>query len=634
MKHVAVFDHRTNRRVAFLDKAYDIGYSLEHNALWSARFTLPLSDPKNRHCRYFNYVEIHDGEKYIGLFRIVPTKLTKTENTKDIVYECEHVLATLMDDVLFGWHEIGNIGIFTHMVLRYVIDRQIVKRWQLGVCDFQHQFLYGWENENLLSALLSIPRPFREDYKWDYDTSVMPWTISLKKAPATVKAEIRYQKNMIGIEKFEDPTNICTRLYPLGYGEGDNQLHIAAENNGKKYLDADTQNEYGIISKIWVDQRYQDAKSLYDAAVAMLDELKRPTVSYTVKSIHSKELKQRDIGDFIRVIDDEAGIDIYTRIVAIEKADITGAPDEATITIANLNKSVAANIADLSDRQRINETYAQGAVTLFTTHFYDNCSPQQPADLRFFVPDNVVHLNQVILAGRAVAFRGYSQATKGGGARTDTTSSGGGTYTSTESGGAGTPTSNSGGGTTTTSSGSTLVSSNTVTDYSDDGGQGGANHNHGFARDDRFAIMDMSGSEIIGYRQFVPSGKHTHPSHSHQVTIQAHNHSVTLPSHTHGFSVPAHQHSFAVPDHTHDIEYGIFRGTTAKALHITVDGKVAGDYGANILDLNLIELLSRDGSGNVNRGWHTIQIKPDILTRVELDLIIQLFANSRGGGQY
>lgn len=174
MHYLSVFDHTTNKRVAFLENAYNVGYTLEQNALWSARFSLPLSDPKNRLCKYFNYVEIYDREKYIGLFRIIPTTTTKDAGTRETVYECEHVLATLMDDVLFGWHEIGNRGVYTTSVLRYILDRQTTKRWQLGACDFSRQFLYGWENENLLSALFSVPKPFTEDYRWEFDTTSYP----------------------------------------------------------------------------------------------------------------------------------------------------------------------------------------------------------------------------------------------------------------------------------------------------------------------------------------------------------------------------------------------------------------------------------------------------------------------------
>lgn len=631
MHYLSVFDHNTNQRVAFLENAYGVGYTQEQNALWSARFTMPLTDPKNRFCQYFNFVEIYDQDKYIGLFRIMPAQTTKSAGQQDVVYECEHVLATLMDDVLLGWHEIGNLGVYTTDVISYILNQQTVRRWQLGACEFRHQYLYGWEHENLLTALFSVPNPFTEGYRWDFDTTSFPWTLNLRASPTDVKAEIRYKKNMLGITKTEDPTSLCTRIYPLGYGEGTNQLTIESINNRRKYIDADTIEQYGIISKIWIDQRYQDAQSLYDAAVAMLEELKTPTITYSVDAIHSGKLQQQNVGDIVRVIDDELGIDILTHITSIDKNCVNTA--NATITLANKTKDVASSIADLNDRQRIAAAYSQGAVTLFTTHFYDNCSADFPAELRFYIPENVVHINQILLNGNAAAFRGYTKATQGGGASATTTGSGGGYYSTTGSGGSYTSTSSSGGSTTTTSEATTLQTSNTVSDSSDDGGAGNANHNHAIARGDKLALVDTS-LNVIGYRSFVPSGKHTHPAHSHSIKISSHSHSVSIPSHTHSISIDSHSHSLSIPNHTHEISYGIYSGTTASRLTIKADGRTVGTYGSSVSDLDLVNYLSKDDSGNITRGWHTIQVTPDVLSRVEFDLCIQLFANSRGGGQY
>ena len=633
MHYLSVFDRKTSKRIAFLQNAFDVGYRQEKNAVWTAHFSMPISDPKNRYCKVFNRVAIYDGDEYVGLYRIRPTQTVKSQSTNKITYECEHVIVTLMDDILLGWHEIGNLGVYTSEVLRYILEHQTDGKWQLGTVEFNHQYLYGWENENLLAALFSVPKPFTEDYVWEFETTKMPWTLSLKKAPSGTKAEIRYRKNMLGITKTEDPTNLCTRLYPMGYGEGTNQLTIESVNHGKRYLDADTMAEYGVVSRIWIDQRYQNPQSLYDAAAAMLEQLKSPAISYDVDVLHSKELVKRRVGDSIRVIDDELGIDVYTKIVAIEKDDVYGAPADARITLANKSANVASTLADLADRQRIREAYSQGAVTLFTTHFYDNCSPEHPAELRFFVPRNVVHINQILLSGRSEAFRAYEKAIEGGGAQATTTGAGGGTYSSTTSGGGSTTTSSSGGGSTTTSDGTILRTSNTENDPYDDGGMGGANHNHGLRRGDMVALTD--GSRITGYREFVPSGKHTHPTHSHSVSIPSHGHSVTIPSHSHSFRVESHTHSLTLPNHTHKIQYGIFTGSRAKRLQVSVDGTALGQtFETTINNLDLVKYLKQDQQGNIERGWHTITITPDQLSRVECDIVIQLFANSRGGGQY
>lgn len=156
----------------------------------------------------------------------MPTRQEKgSSNT--ITYNCEHVLATLMDSVLFKYHQIGNIGAYTTQVLRYIIDHQIVKHWRLGRVEFARQFEYKWENENLLAALFSVPQPFTEAYEWTYDTTSYPWTINLVKSDTVPSCEIQLSQGYAEHHKNRiDRTNLVTRLYCLGYGEGDNQLNI------------------------------------------------------------------------------------------------------------------------------------------------------------------------------------------------------------------------------------------------------------------------------------------------------------------------------------------------------------------------------------------------------------------------
>ena len=631
MNYLSVYDHKTMRRLAFLENAYKIGYSKEENALWTASFTLPATDRKNKYCEHFNYIEIFDNDNYIGLFRIIPTKLTRSANTREITYQCEHVLATLIDDVLLGWHEIGNVGVYTPEVLRYILDRQSVKRWQLQDCDFMRQYLYGWENENLLAALFSVPNAFVDSFVWKFDTTAYPWLISLVSPPSKAKVDIRYRKNMLGITKTSDPTKLATRLYALGYGEGENQLNIASVNpTGQKYLDAKSQTKYGLITKIWIDRRYESPESLYQAAVKMLNTLSEPIVSYEVDTAHIGKLLNSDVGDIVRVADEEDDIDVYKRITKISKSDVTGAPNEAKITLGNPSDNIASSLADMSDRQRVQETYAQGAVTLFTQSFYDNCSPDKPATIRFYIPDNVVHINQVLLKGRAAAFRGYTKATRGGGANATTTSSGGGSSTSTDWGG-GTNTSTDGGGAVYTATNTSQYNTNdiTISGTTQYGGNSQQNYT-GYAKSHRHFYW-----QPLDHLHGIYLGSHHHQMfHSHEVSIPSHSHNVSIGGHSHSFYIPAHTHSVSIPDHTHDIEYGIYTGTSASQLTLKVDNNVAGTYGSSVNNLNLIAYLSKSKDGKVNRGWHEISIVPDRLTRVEFDLVTQLFANSRGGGQY
>ncbi|MFB0972093.1 MAG: phage tail spike protein [Neofamilia sp.] len=95
------------KKLAYLENAYDVWYDLKLNELWTCGFTLPKDDKKNQYCEPYNYIELYDGDRRIELFRIMQNNHTKDDKNY-IKYECEHVLATLLDDIMFQNPPIGN----------------------------------------------------------------------------------------------------------------------------------------------------------------------------------------------------------------------------------------------------------------------------------------------------------------------------------------------------------------------------------------------------------------------------------------------------------------------------------------------------------------------------------------------
>lgn len=611
---IRVYD-REMTKLAYLENAYGIGYEMPLNELWTARFSLPADDPKNIYCQPFHYVEIYDGRERIELFRIMPSTLTRN-TLGDIVYQCEHVLATLLDDVLFKYHQIGNIGVGTVTVLRYILDRQLEKRWQLGTCDFDRRFEYKWENENLLAALFSVPQPFNEDYRWEFDTTGNTWRLNLKRLPTEFKADITYKKNMTEIQKEVDPTTIVTRLYCLGYGEGDNQLGIESVNGGIPYLESNGQTTtWGIKSSILVDRRFESPETLKAYGQALLDQLKHPYKSYTASAVDlyrkSPEKYEKFFpGDVVRIIDKEDGIIEDLPIVRVSKSDITGSPGDVQIEIANKSRDIAGSISELADRTRINEVYAQGATNQMIIPFADNADAGNPAIMRVYIPDTMARINKLVLNYQLEPFRAYSKAVGGGGASVQSTSSGGGSAQSTGSGGG---------------------------SYDSTGGGGGGYRTTD--TDDSQNIWDLLGSyspgdvmqQVDGHAHgIVP---HRHP-HSHSVNVPSHSHNFSVPSHSHSVNIPNHSHGINIPSHTHELQFGIYQGSTASAVTIKVDGKAipASNPGQ---DIDIIPFLSVDVGGKVQRNtWHTVEIVPNRMTRVVANIFMQIFTNSRGGGDY
>ena len=56
---IRVYDSNM-RKLAYLENAYNIGYSLKLNELWTAQFIFQRQTKKNIYCQPFNYVEIFD----------------------------------------------------------------------------------------------------------------------------------------------------------------------------------------------------------------------------------------------------------------------------------------------------------------------------------------------------------------------------------------------------------------------------------------------------------------------------------------------------------------------------------------------------------------------------------------------
>ncbi len=645
------------KKIAILEHATRIGYERPYNGLWTASFGLPADDPKNALCRVLRYVEIFDNT-LLGLFRILPiTKIRQNETY--VHYSLEHVFATLMDSTLFRYHEIGGTGTYTAEVLQYILSKQDVVRWQLGQVDFNRQFQYSWENENLLAALLSVPKPFDEDYRWTWATETYPWTLNLLKADNELGPEVRFSRNLKDLEYTEDPTNLCTRLYVLGQGEGVNQLGIEKVNpTGKPYVDADTIHQYGLVSKTWVDRRYEDEESLFESAKAALEQLKVPRTEISVSGADIYALTNNPIDQFVlgrplKIIDIDLSVQHTSRVVKLSKGDVLGDPGNINIEIANQPQDIAGTIADLQNRSRINEVYSQGATNMDSHQMADNCDPTNPIIVKFHLSTDAVHINKAYLNYEMSAFRAYSKGAAAGGAVATTTDDGGST-TQTSKGGGGFSTTTDDGGSTTQTSKAGDRHSHTV----DVGGKSSyvATWSSPMYSEPRkltgwslYNFYDKDGKHLYHRHghddQYIRYDNYRHhyhnidigsvtsrdeSSHKHDVSIPNHRHNVSVSDHKHDVSIPNHRHSFALSDHVHDIIYGIYQGPTPTAVTVKVDGNVISGLGLKEEEVNIMDHLKRDAGGKIVRGFHEVTITPNSLGRANVVIHIQQFIQSKG----
>ncbi|MEA5013139.1 MAG: phage tail spike protein [Candidatus Limiplasma sp.] len=546
-------------------------YELSLRPLSKAQLTLILEEAVT----VGEYVELYDVGGSLGVFRVTGTDNSYSRGGTMTAY-LHHALTTLSDGVIFGYREYGGTGVNLRTVLTQLLALQPRQMWTLGTCEFTTQYQYSFENENLLRAIISLAEPLTEEYQWTYDTSVFPWVLNLIKAQAGDMSEMRLSRNVENVQVAIDRSDLCTRMYPLGYGEGVNQLTIAPANGGVKYLDADTISTWGVVASTYTETSVTEAATLKAMAQSVLEKVKNPTVTVTAKgrdlySLTGQSMDRFYIGRLCRVCLPDYGVTLNERVVTIQKRDVYGDNTNVTVTLANKNRDSVSELARLSRKAAIGELYSQGSTTNDNKNFADNADPSNPAEMRFYVDQDAVWINKVMCRYDLEAFRSYSKGAAAGGGGT---SGGGGAATVYTQG----------------------------SDY-----------------------------EVNGYTLEAQRASPGTP-----ISVEDHIHGIIALNIDIGpMRVPIPSHTHPNPDHTHPDNPGIYRGSTASSVTIKVDGNTVPASAITNKEFDAVPYLSKDSAGKIRRGtWHTITITPNALTRIVADLHVKTFIRSISGGNY
>jgi hypothetical protein len=89
-----------------------------------------------------------------------------------------------------------------------------------------------------------------------------------------------------------------------------------------------------------------------------------------------------------------------------------------------------------------------------------------------------------------------------------------------------------------------------------------------------------------------------------------------------------------MPDHVHAIDYGVYQGPQATSYTMQIDGGTTIAVSTSITDFDIVPYLAKSSSGRINRGWHELVLRPTDLSMIDVQLMVQTFINSRGGGNF
>lgn len=82
---------------------------------------------------------------------------------------------------------------------------------------------------------------------------------------------------------------------------------------------------------------------------------------------------------------------------------------------------MASVIAQLQRTSRIEQLYGQGSTTFYSGGIEQNADKDTPAEGDIYIPDDMVHINAIMLKVTLSAFRADSKGAKGGGGTVTTT---------------------------------------------------------------------------------------------------------------------------------------------------------------------------------------------------------------------
>ncbi|MEA4928600.1 MAG: phage tail spike protein [Candidatus Limiplasma sp.] len=591
---VRVLDGRTRALKGVLANAADVGYKRVLNDLWTGQFSLPAHDAGNALVGAHDLVEFTDGRRGTVRMRVVEQPEDQGGGNGTFVpYALESVNATLLDDLFFGYQEIGGEGMRTRACIEWVLARQTTARWVLRRCDFDYAYSYVMQNNNLLTLLYSLTTCFLDRYQWVFDTDCDPWAVDLIATPATRECGIVYARNLDAVKRGWNGRPLVNRLYCAGYGEGTNLLTIRGVNGGLPYVQDDASvARYGVKAGMYCNKAIEDAAVLKATALAALQATAWPAYTYTATLADIYEMTGLDFdriqeGRVVWVYDRERGADFEARVLSVTRADIGADPYDTVAEISDAAPEIADAVAALASRVGIAELYSQGATQVYGERYADNADFSHPAAWSVYVDADARTINSILLRIRMEKFRGYTMAAASGGGSSQTSGAGGASAVTSEAGG-----------------------------YSS-----GAKYTGGKLDSDSHGSAPYTEAPNLT----VFAGHKHADQHVHALT-------VTTPSHTHDVSVPGHSHTVEIPSHTHEITYGIYEGPQAALYTLYVDNSPVPS--AEIVDgtVDIAPWLETDTQGRITRGaWHTIEVVPMGLTRVVMEMYVRLYIQSIGG---
>lgn len=282
--------------------------------------------------------------------------------TQNITVEAEHIIGELLNDISVEV-PFNNVSITEALELILSGNRF---GWIAGESDITGtKSIDTMTYTNKLTMILKIVEEFGGELDIDYpNKKINIW----KKIGENKGYIINFSRNATELDIIEDGSEFGTRLYPLGKWN----LTIAPINGGYKYLESENVSKYGVVDIVWKTD-ITNREALLAAGQAKLKLIETPILTFKVSFIDLSKLIDEDcpelnLGDYVRIYDTDFGVNIYSRIMAIN--EYVDDPMETQITVDSASRTYRdweEELANLLDTVKTSKDVWDNAMQIDTS---------------------------------------------------------------------------------------------------------------------------------------------------------------------------------------------------------------------------------------------------------------------------
>ena len=288
-----------------------------------------------------DFVEIYTEHGSAGIFRVVSSTYRYGQTCQ---LQLIGAADTLSDDI---WPETADEATRTVAEwIQLILSKQTTVRWQLGSCALSASVKMK-VNYSELWAMLEDVKGARPGYRWSYDFSTSPWTLSLVQMPDVISSEFRVTRNVESAQITVSDQQMCNRLvFTVTDGNSDGSPTITI------YDDTASQQKYGIRTRC-TDIKTDEipiGMSAADYARHLLSEHAVPDFAIMINgadlsTLTGTSVDHFELGYLCRAVLPEYGETIEERVVALNYPNVIQEPHSVRVSLSSELPNITGSVA-------------------------------------------------------------------------------------------------------------------------------------------------------------------------------------------------------------------------------------------------------------------------------------------------